>query len=74
MNRLREGQRRPPPAGETKEEQGTESEVREMEDLDALLNTGAVPQDERTADFIAESRINRSFCYETAERGALRVA
>lgn len=45
-----------------------------MEDLDALLNTGAVPQDERTADFIAESRANRSFCYETAERGALRVA
>lgn len=45
-----------------------------MEDYDALLNTNGVPQDERVADFIAESRANRSFCYETAAKGALRVA
>lgn len=43
-------------------------------EFDGLLNTGAVPQDERMADFVAESRANRSFCYETAERAAMRVA
>lgn len=42
--------------------------------FDDLLNTGAVPQDERMADFVAESRANRNFCYEAAERAARRVA
>lgn len=42
--------------------------------FDELLNTGAVPQDERMADFIARSRADRNFCYEAAERAARRVA
>lgn len=36
--------------------------------FDSLLNVSAVPQNDRTAAFIAESRENRSRCYEMSEQ------
>ena len=36
--------------------------------LDAILNVSAVPQDDRVAAFIAESKNNRSRCYELSEQ------
>lgn len=45
-----------------------------MQDYDAMLNVSAMPQDERTAAFVAESRENRMRCYEMAEQMAEAVA
>lgn len=42
--------------------------------FDSLLNVSAVPQDDRTAAFIAESRANRSRCYEMSEQMTAAVA
>lgn len=42
--------------------------------LDALLNVSAVPQDDRVAAFIAESKNNRSRCYEMSEQMTAAVA
>lgn len=35
--------------------------------FDSMLNVSAVPQDDRTAAFIAESKNNRNRCYELSE-------
>lgn len=42
--------------------------------LDSLLNVSAVPQDDRVAAFIAESKNNRSHCYEMSEQMTAAVA
>ena len=42
--------------------------------LDSLLNVSAVPQDDRVAAFIAESKNNRSRCYEMSEQMTTAVA
>ena len=42
--------------------------------LDYLLNVSAVPQDDRVAAFIAESKNNRSRCYEMSEQMTAAVA
>ena len=42
--------------------------------FDSLLNVSAVPQNDRTAAFIAESRENRSRCYEMSEQMTSAVA
>ena len=42
--------------------------------LDSLLNVSAVPQDDRVAAFIAESKNNRSRCYELSEQMTAAVA
>ena len=42
--------------------------------LDAILNVSAVPQDDRVAAFIAESKNNRSRCYELSEQTTAAVA
>lgn len=42
--------------------------------FDAMLNVSAVPQDDRVAAFIAESKNNRSRCYEMSERITATVA
>lgn len=42
--------------------------------FDAMLNVSAVPQDDRVAAFIAESKNNRSRCYEMSERITAAVA
>lgn len=42
--------------------------------LDSLLNVSAVPQDDRVAAFIAESKNNRSRCYEMSEHMTAAVA
>lgn len=42
--------------------------------LDSLLNVSAVPQDDRVAAFIAESKNNRSRCYEMSEQMTAAVA
>ena len=42
--------------------------------FDSLMNVSAVPQDDRTAAFIAESRNNRSRCHEMSERMTAAVA
>lgn len=42
--------------------------------LDSLLNVSAVPQDDRVAAFIAESKNNRSRCYEMSEQITAAVA
>ena len=42
--------------------------------FDNLLNVSAVPQDDRTAAFIAESKNNRSRCYEMSEQMTAAVA
>ena len=36
--------------------------------FDSMLNVSAVPQDDRTAAFIAESKNNRNRCYEVSEQ------
>lgn len=43
-------------------------------DFDSILNVSAVPQDDRTAAFIAESRNNRNRCYEMSEQMTEKVA
>ena len=42
--------------------------------FDAILNVSAVPQDDRVAAFIAESKNNRSRCYELSEQTTAAVA
>lgn len=42
--------------------------------LDSLLNVSAVPQDDRVAAFIAESKNNRSRCYEMSEQITAAIA
>lgn len=42
--------------------------------FDQLLNVSAVPQDDRVAAFIAESKNNRSRCYEMSEQMTAAVA
>ncbi|MGC4019969.1 MAG: hypothetical protein QM793_12585 [Muricomes sp.] len=42
--------------------------------FDTMLNVSAVPQDDRTAAFIAESKNNRSRCYELSEQITEAVA
>ena len=41
--------------------------------LDAILNVSAVPQDDRVAAFIAESKNNRNRCYELSEQTTAAV-
>ncbi len=43
-------------------------------DFDSILNVSAVPQDDRTAAFIAESRNNRNRCYELSGQMTEKVA
>ena len=43
-------------------------------DFDSILNVSAVPQDDRTAAFIAESRNNRNRCYEMSGQMTKKVA
>ena len=45
-----------------------------MQDFDSMLNVSAMPQDERTAAFVAESRENRARCYEMSEQMTEAVA
>lgn len=45
-----------------------------MSNFDSLLNVSAVPQDDKTAMFIAESKNNRNRCYELAEQMTAAVA
>lgn len=45
-----------------------------MDTFDSLLNVSAVPQNDRTAAFVAESRENRSRCYEMSEQMTMAVA
>lgn len=42
--------------------------------FDSLLNVSAVPQDDRVAAFIAESKNNRNLCYELREQVTAKVA
>lgn len=42
--------------------------------FDSMLNVSAVPQDDRTAAFIAESKNNRNRCYELSEYITAAVA
>lgn len=42
--------------------------------FDSILNVSAVPQDDRTAAFIAESKNNRNRCYEMSEQMTEAVA
>lgn len=42
--------------------------------FDAMLNVSAVPQDDRVAAFIAESKNNRNHCYELSEQMTAAVA
>lgn len=42
--------------------------------FDSILNVSAVPQDDRTAAFIAESKNNRNRCYEMSEQMTGKVA
>lgn len=42
--------------------------------FDSLLNVSAVPQDDRTAAFIAESKNNRNRCYEMSQQMTEAVA
>lgn len=42
--------------------------------FDAMLNVSAVPQDDRVAAFIAESKNNRNRCYELSEQITAAVA
>lgn len=43
-------------------------------DLDSILNVQAVPQDDKKAAFVAESRTNRNRCYEMSEQMTEKVA
>lgn len=42
--------------------------------FDSMLNVSAVPQDDRVAAFIAESKNNRNRCYELSEQVTAEVA
>ena len=42
--------------------------------FDAMLNVAAVPQDDQTASFVAESKNNRNFCYERSAQITEAVA
>ena len=42
--------------------------------FDSMLNVSAVPQDDKKAAFIAESKNNRSRCYELSEQITNEVA
>ena len=42
--------------------------------FDSILNVSAVPQDDRKAAFIAESKKNRNRCYEMSEQMTEKVA
>ena len=42
--------------------------------FDSMLNVSAVPQDDRVAAFIAESKNNRNRCYELSEQITAEVA
>lgn len=42
--------------------------------FDSMLNVSAVPQDDRVAAFIAESKNNRNLCYELREQITAKVA
>lgn len=42
--------------------------------FDSMLNVSAVPQDDRVAAFIAESKNNRNRCYELSEQVTAQVA
>lgn len=46
----------------------------ENNNFDSMLNVSAVPQDDRVAAFIAESRNNRNRCYELSEQATAAVA
>ena len=46
----------------------------ENKNFDSMLNVSAVPQDDRVAAFIAESRNNRNRCYELSEQATAAVA
>lgn len=43
-------------------------------DFDSILNVSAVPQDDRKAAYIAESKNNRNRCYEMSEQMTKKVA
>lgn len=45
-----------------------------MQDFDSMLNVAAVPQDEKKAAFVSESRENRARCYEMSEQMTEEVA
>ena len=44
------------------------------QNFDSMLNVSAVPQDDKKAAFIAESRNNRNHCYELSEQVTAEVA
>lgn len=44
------------------------------QNFDSMLNVSAVPQDDKKAAFIAESRNNRNRCYELSEQVTAEVA
>lgn len=50
------------------------TEPQEAFSFDSMLNVSAVPQDDRVAAFIAESKNNRSRCYEMSEQMTAAVA
>lgn len=59
----------------TESEKNKQREVKEMStNFDSMLNVSAVPQDDRTAAFIAESKNNRNRCYELSEQITAAVA
>ena len=45
-----------------------------MQDFDSMLNVAAIPQDEKKAAFVSESRENRARCYEMSEQMTEEVA
>ena len=45
-----------------------------MQDFDSMLNVAAIPQDEKKAAFVSESRENRARCYEMSEQMIEEVA
>ena len=60
---------------EQESEKNKQREVKEMStNFDSMLNVSAVPQDDRTAAFIAESKNNRNRCYELSEQITAAVA
>ena len=62
-------------ATEQESEKNKQREVKEMStNFDSMLNVSAVPQDDRTAAFIAESKNNRNRCYELSEQITAAVA
>ena len=62
-------------ATEQESEKNKQREVKDMStNFDSMLNVSAVPQDDRTAAFIAESKNNRNRCYELSEQITAAVA